>query len=189
MTTLTRVVALVLLCAPLAYAQEKPNPSAAEKTGAAEKNAAEEKAPDPRRPVFVSARFDITITDTGVGKPITKTVSLNVSTAGSGSIRTTGVIPGPEPATPGNVQVFAKPTVVPLNVDVKGVNVMANGQIRAQVVVEYQPYIENAPRQPSVITASSMTEFANGVKTLILQAADPLSDRRTTIEVTATILK
>ena len=181
MTTLTRALALVLLCAPLAYAQQKPTPPGTEKPAAPP--AAEEKAPDPRRPIFVSARFDITISDTGIGKPITKTVSLNVSTAGSGSIRTTGTIPGPNPDSPiGSTQ-------VPLNVDVKGVNVMANGQIRAQVVVEYQPYVENAPRQPSLIIASSMTEFANGVKTLILQAADPLSDRRTTIEVTATILR
>jgi hypothetical protein len=40
-----------------------------------------------------------------------------------------------------------------------------------------------------MITASSLTEFTSGVKTLILQAADPISDRRTTIEVTATLLK
>ena len=77
----------------------------------------------------------------------------------------------------------------PLNVDVKGVTVLANGLIRAQIVVEYQPYVENVPRLPSMITASSLTEFVSGVKTLILQAADPMSDRRTTIEVTATLLK
>ena len=187
MKMLMRALCLMLLCAPLAYAQDKPSPPAADKAAAEKAAAAEkERASDPRRSVFVSARFDITITDTGIGKPITKIVSLNVSTGGSGSIRSTGVISGPETANPTLLQV-GKP--VPLNVDVKNVNAMANNQIRAQVVVEYQPYIENAPRQPSLITASSITEFANGVKTLILQAADPMSDRRTTIEVTATILK
>jgi len=179
MTIPTRAIALVLLCAPLAYAQEKPAAPAAE-TAAAE---VKDKAPDPRRPIFESARFDITITDTAGGKPITKTVSLNVSTGGSGSIRSTGMIPGPDPKTP------IGSTPVPLNVDVKAVTAMANGRIRAQVVVEYQPYVENVPRLPSLLTASSITEFPNGVKTLIMQAADPMSDRRTTIEVTATMLR
>ena len=184
MKTLTCAVVLVLLCAPLADAQDKPNPPAADKAAAEKAAAAEkERANDPRRAVFMSARFDITITDTGIGKPITKVVSLNVSSAGSGSIRSTGVIPGPDPNTP----IGSK--AVPLNVDVKGVTVLANGLIRAQIVVEYQPYVENAPRLPAMVTASSLTEFTSGVKTLILQAADPMSDRRTTIEVTATILK
>ena len=184
MKTLIRVAALVLLCTPLARAQDKPSPPAADKAAAEKAAAAEkERANDPRRAMFMSARFDITITDTGIGKPITKVVSLNVSGGGSGSIRSTGIIPGPDPNTP----IGSKP--VPLNVDVKGVTTMANGQIRAQIVVEYQPYVENAPRLPAVVTASSLTEFTSGVKTLILQAADPMSDRRTTIEVTATILK
>lgn len=196
MKTLTRTIALVLLCTPLGYAQDKPSPAAADKA-AAEKAAAEEKqkAPDPRRPIFGSVRFDIVITDTAAGKPIVKTVSLNVSTGGSGSIRTTGMIPAAEPANPipnapgPGFAVVKPPTPVPLNVDVKGVGATANGFIRAQIVVEYQPYVENVPRLPSLVTASSITEFPNGVKTMILQAADPMSDRRTTIEVTATILK
>ena len=184
MKTITRALALVLLCAPLAYAQDKPSPPAADKAAAEKAAAAEkERANDPRRAVFMSARFDITITDTGIGKPITKVVSLNVSSAGSGSIRTTGMITGPDPGSQ------LRPQSIPLNVDVRGVTVMANGLIRAQIVVEYQPYVENAPRLPAMVTASSLTEFTSGVKTLILQAADPMSDRRTTIEVTATILK
>jgi hypothetical protein len=188
MKTLIRSSALVLLCATLAHAQEKPAQRAAEKPAAekpaAQKAAEEKAASDPRRIVFgLSVRFDIAITDTAGGKPATKTVSLNVTSGGSGSIRSTGIIPGPDP----NTSIGAKP--VPLNVDVKNVSTMANGQVRATIVVEYQPYVENALRLPAEVTASSLAEFTNGVKTLILQAADPMSDRRTTIEVTATILK
>jgi hypothetical protein len=40
-----------------------------------------------------------------------------------------------------------------------------------------------------VVRANSTSVFENGKKMVLLQAADPLSDRRTTIEVTATIVK
>ena len=180
MQTVTRAIALVLMCAPLAYAQQQPPPPGTDKPTAPA--VAEEKAPVPRPPV-TSTRFEIMITDSGGGQPITKTVSLNVSSFGSGSIRSTGTIPGPDP----NRAIGSKP--VPLNVDVRNVQPQADGQIVATIVIEYQPYVENAPRLPSLVTASSTAAFANGQKTMILQAADPMSDRRTTIEVTATRLK
>jgi hypothetical protein len=39
------------------------------------------------------------------------------------------------------------------------------------------------------ITAGSMSVFYDGRRTQLLVASDPISDRRTTIEVTATLLK
>ena len=123
-----------------------------------------------------NVKFDITITDTAGGKPVTKALSVTVSNySGTGSIRSTGVRPDGTP--------------VPLNVDVRNVTWHSDTVVRASVNVEYQAYIPDAKPQPGLMTASSNSVFEDGRRTQILQTADPTSDRRTTIEVTATILK
>jgi hypothetical protein len=123
-----------------------------------------------------NVRFDITITDSAGGKPVTKSLSVTVSDAnGNGSIRNSGTIPGS-----GNF---------PLNVDVRNVSWYSDTVVRASVNVEYQPYVPDAKPQPNLVTATANAVFQDGRKMQILQAADSTSDRRTTIEVTATILK
>jgi hypothetical protein len=123
-----------------------------------------------------NVRFDITITDTAGGKPITKALSVTVSNySGTGSIRSTGVRSDGIP--------------VPLNVDVRNVTWHSDTVVRASVNVEYQAYIPDAKPQPGMVTAVTNSVFEDGRKTQILQTADPTSDRRTTIEVTATVLK
>ena len=141
-------------------------------------------------------RFDITITDTGGAKPVTKSMSLTVSSGNNaGSIRNNARMPGGEPMTVVSTEAGKPPTSInqmmnfPLNVDVRAVNWVDDNAVRANVSVEYQPYVPDAKSQPGVIVASATTLFYDGRKTQILQASDPVSDRRTTIEVTATILK
>lgn len=132
-------------------------------------------APEPPR-MPRNVRFDITITDSAGGKPVTKSLSVTVSDAnGNGSIRNSGTIPGL-----GNF---------PLNVDVRSVSWYSDTVVRASVNVEYQPYVPDAKPQPNLVTATANAVFQDGRKMQILQAADSTSDRRTTIEVTATILK
>ena len=77
---------------------------------------------------------------------------------------------------------------MPLNVDVRQVQWLENG-IRATVTVEYQPYLPDVKSQPGMISASAQSVFFDGRRTQILVTSDPVSDRRTTIEVTATVLK
>ena len=133
--------------------------------------------------MMVNVRFDVTITDTGGPKPVTKTVSLTVSPGANGSIRSSAK--GPDPATaPGAVT-----TVSWLNVDVRSVNPFDTNSIRAAISVEYQAYIPDAKVQPGAVTASSTSTFTDGRRTQILVTSDPVSDRRTTIDVTATVLK
>ena len=141
-------------------------------------------------------RFDITITDTGGPKPVTKSMSLTVSSGNNaGSIRNNARMPGGETMTVVTTDPGKQPTSInqmmnfPLNVDVRAVNWVDDNAVRASVSVEYQPYVPDAKSQPGVIVASATTLFYDGRKTQILQASDPVSDRRTTIEVTATILK
>ena len=81
------------------------------------------------------------------------------------------------------------PTInIPLNVDVRAVSMVETG-IRATVTVEYQPYVAEAKTQPGMVSTNATTVFNDGRKTQILVTADPISDRKTTIEVTATVLK
>jgi hypothetical protein len=147
-------------------------------------------------------RFDIAITDTGANAPVTKTVTLNVSQGGLGSIRSSAPMPGAPVTFPKTVTTRAADgktesttqtinQTISLNVDVNSPTVYEDGAIRAMVVIEYQPYVTpSAGRpQPAVVRANSTSVFENGKKMVLLQAADPLSDRRTTIEVTATIVK
>ena len=132
-------------------------------------------APEPAR-IPRNVRFDITITDTAGGKTVTKALSVTVSdVGGNGSIRSWGNLPVGNP--------------VPLNVDVRQVAWFNDGTVRANVNVEYQAYIPDAKPQPGMVTATATTVFQDGRKTQILQAADPTSDRRTSIDVTATVLK
>lgn len=169
-------------------------------------------APPPARATIGTAagaapsniRFDITINDTGVTAPISKVVTLNVSQGGLGSIRSSAKIPGapvPPPrtvtsqGTDGKPQTTTTPSAAPtisLNVDVNQPTIYEDGRIRALVVIEYQPYLPAAAvrtPEPAVVRANSMMVFENGRKMMLLQAADPMSDRRTTIEVTATIVR
>jgi hypothetical protein len=133
-----------------------------------------------------NVRFDVTITDLGGAKPVTKTLSLTIWAGNSnGSIRNNAQVPNPAPATgPGYV-----PTInIPLNVDVRNVTMVETG-IRATVSVEYQPYVPEAKTQPGMVATNATTVFVDGRRTQILVTADPISDRKTTIEVTTTILK
>ena len=148
-------------------------------------------------------RFDITINDSGATTPITKVVTLNVSAGGGGSIRSTARIPGAPTSAPrtvtsqgpdGKPQTTTTPSSPPtiaLNVDVTNPTIYEDTNIRAMVVIEYQPYVPpSASRQePAVVRANSLAVFESGKKMVLLQAADPMTDRRTTIEVTATVVR
>lgn len=128
-------------------------------------------APSPR-----NIRFDIFITESGPAKPVTKNVSLTVNdSGGTGSVRNLVKAPGDRP--------------VSLNVDVRGVQAFVDGAVRANVNIEYQPYNPDATASSSGIQASAVSMFQDGRRMQILQTTDPLSDRRTTIEVLATVLK
>jgi hypothetical protein len=139
-----------------------------------------------------NVRFEITITDSGGPKPVTKVVSLTLSDGGSsGSLRNVSSLPGSTHITvvggpEGPRQVGG---AYPLNLDVRNVVGYDDGSVRASINVEYQPYAPDSKTQPGTITASATAVFQDGRRTQILQSTDPLSDRRTTVEVTATILK
>ena len=131
---------------------------------------------------LVNLRLEFTVTDQiGTAPPVKKTITMNVADGESGRIRT-------------NADVFRKnsnPTVVPLSVD--AAPEIEGTKIRLRASLEYQLLSDAAgpdlPAGKTSITQSVTTILNDGVSTILSQSADPLTDRKVTLEVKATIIK
>jgi hypothetical protein len=138
----------------------------------------------PAQPVTV--RLDITITDqAGPGEPVRKVVTMLVADGQSASVRTNG---RQRVAGVGDFPVS-------INVDARP-NILRDGAIRVQLGLEYLP--QPNPRQPNAevqqLETSTSTQrmtliLQNGKPLVVSQAADPGSDRKISVEVSATILR
>ena len=131
---------------------------------------------------LINLRLEFTVTDQiGTAPPVRKIITMNVADGESGRIRT-------------NAEVFRKNTpvtVVPLSVDASPE--IEGTRIRLRASLEYQ-LLKDAP-EPDVpagktsITQSVTAILNDGVSTILSQSADPLTDRKVTLEVKATIVK
>jgi hypothetical protein len=137
----------------------------------------------------VNVKLDLTITDQlGPGEPAKKTISVIVADRAAGNIRSSG----------NNVRAV-------LNVDATP-QILSNGNIRVLLGLEYNPRqaggsgpVAKGPKGETIPVeeipgGSSLNQRVTVVlepgKPLVLsQAADPISDRKITVEVRATILK
>jgi len=130
----------------------------------------------PREGQPINIRVEITISESGgTLPPVKKTVTTVVGDGHSGSVRESA------------------PFNTPLNVDVHA-DILANNKLRVGSTVEYW---SNAQMQPGTdarpgrtdVRASVVSVLDSGKPLMISEATDPISDRRVTVEVTATILK
>jgi hypothetical protein len=125
-------------------------------------------------------RLDLAITDTYGGSPSKKTVTMLIRSGQGGRIRTANNLAGAE---------------VKLNVDaiVRSHRVSANGPtwMEAQVTFEYtpaqQPTVEGARTFPAQLHESIDVVLLDGKPLVVSQSADPATDRRVTVELTATM--
>ena len=144
-------------------------------------------APDPpeimrrSRGQLVNLRLEFTVTDQiGNAPPVKKTITMNVADGESGRIRT-------------NAEVYrrnAATTIVPLSVDASPE--IDGNRIRLRASLEYQLLKDPEPDLPAgktSITQSVTAILSDGVSTILSQSADPLTDRKVTLEVKATIVK
>jgi hypothetical protein len=131
--------------------------------------------PAPRRRGDVNIQIELTISDQlGSGKPEPRVVSMLVADGAFGRIRSRGA----EPAAVETLNVDARPEVI------------GNDRLALELTLEYvPPRAEGAPRRPAGLNEQLTVILQNGKPLLISQAADPLADRKTTVEVRATILK
>lgn len=148
----------------------------------------------------LNVRLDIRINDQSFGgAPVQKTISLIAADGFGGRVRSMGTLT--QEYIQGNMQTpEGKPLVavravgeVQLNVDAN-VSFLDQDRIRAMITLEYTP----GPSEPlpagSAFTRSPLNQsvtviLTSGKPLVITQAADPLSDRKITVEATATILR
>jgi glucose/arabinose dehydrogenase len=146
-------------------------PAPTEKPPSGQRTSPPSEAPTPPgQPVNV--KLDLTITDQlGPGDPAKKTVSLIVADRTVGSIRSTA----------NNVRAT-------LSVDANP-QILSNGNVKVQLGVEYNPQKGDGPPSGSALNQRVAIVLVPGKPLLLSQAADPLSDRKITVEVRAEILK
>ena len=130
---------------------------------------------------LINLRLEFTVTDQiGAAAPVRKTVMMNVADGESGRIRTNAEVPRNKAWTTVPLSVDAYPTI-------------EGPKIRLRASLEYQ-LLSEAPGPDLPAGKTSMTQSVtallnDGVSTILCQSADPLTDRKVTLEVKATIIK
>lgn len=121
---------------------------------------------------------ELTISDqVGTATPEKKVVSMLAADATFGRIRS-----GSHPGAPDSPL---------LNVDARP-QVMEDERILLELTVEYRPALpEGAPpgRRPAPMNESLTVILQNGKPMTVSQAADPITDRKVTVEVKASVVK
>jgi hypothetical protein len=163
---------------------------AAKPTAQPKTSAATAPAPIPHVGQPINVKIDLTISEDGApGTPLKKTVTAVVGDGYNGYVREQAVAqnqPGPGP--------FDR-SVSPLNLDAMP-TILQNGKIRLVCSIQYnsiqRPQSERpqTERQINTDIRQNLTLILDNGKSLVIsQATDPITDRRVTVEVTATILK
>jgi hypothetical protein len=164
----------LLAQAPAPNASPKPRPAPEKPEARTEKE-----PPRPGPAQLANVRVDVKIIDERAGRPaLTKTVSLTIADRNNGSIRASAE----EPPKGENSALPAGFRSVPLNVDAGPM--IEGSRIRLQLGLEYNavdPKLELKQRLGLVLE--------DGKTLRVAQSADPLSDRRISLEVTGTILR
>jgi hypothetical protein len=170
-----------------AFAQQKPAPKEEEK--APPKYVAAQRAPEPPQPLNV--KIDVSITDqTGNNPPAKKVVTMIASDQQPNSIRSSASLPVK------NIISGAPPNYrsVTINVDAKPVILTKEpNKVLVSFGLEYLPKSAGGAEElepgMSQLNERLSLVLESGKPMIVSQAADPTSDRKITVEVTATILK
>jgi hypothetical protein len=128
----------------------------------------------------VNVQIEITISDqAGSGAADKKVVTLLAADQTMGRVRANAHAQQPNVGMVGTE----------LNVDARPI-VMDNDRILLEVTLEYSPLRQSpVTQQPTNLNEQLSVILQNGKPLTISQAADPVSDRRMTVEVKATVLK
>jgi hypothetical protein len=123
----------------------------------------------------VNIKLDLTIIDQlGPGEPSKKIVTMLVADRGNGYIRSTGYAN----VTPNvRINVDASPSIV------------QGGSIRLRLGLEYNPRVADANAVAASLNEQVTVMLEPGKPVVVSQSADPVSDRRITVEVRGTIMK
>lgn len=153
---------------------------------------------DVARHQAVNVRLELTITDhSNDGAPLKKSIMWVLADGFQSRVRSSGMVHNQEKSDngpDGPPMVFTRALFeVQLNVD-SMVRIMEGDRIRAEITVQYTPGIAGAIApsgtvKPSPLNQSATVILTSGKPLIITQAADPVSERKISLEVTATILR
>ena len=122
---------------------------------------------------LVNIRLDLTIADQMTsGEPAKKVVTMMVADRSNGSIRSTGNV---ERQGPVRINVDARPHILP------------NGNIRVTLGLEYSPAASTG--SVAALNEQLTVILEPGKPLLLSQAADPMSERKISVEIRAAIAK
>ena len=195
----------ILICAaalsgPVYGGQTKPaapgkKPAATEQSKPTEeKQPAKVKAPEPP-PLAVNVKVEVAITDqSGNNTPAKKTVSMIIGDRQRNSIRSGASVAVKAPGPANLIQNAFNYRNVTINVDAHPSIVQKEpNKLLLELVIQYQPKSgggqEDLEPGMASLNESMSLILESGKPTMVSQAADPTSDRKITVEVTATILK
>lgn len=195
----TVMMAVVLMASVAAAQEKKPEKVDVKETAPAKP------APEPA-PLPVNIKIEVSITDqSGSGTPAKKVVSMIAGDRQSTNIRSSASVPvpttvmtkppGATDSAPATVQMQSYTyRTVTINVDARPSIVQKEpNRISLSLGLEYIPQTE--ARQESMAPGMASWKeslwliLESGKPMIVSQAADPTSDRKITVEVTATILK
>ena len=183
-TTTVAFLAAALTATPLLAQEPRPRPSPKQDVDKAQAAPEGKAGTDGRRDLpLVNVRVDVRIVDERGGQAATtKAVSLTVADRRDGFIRSSAEAPlGTKPE---NLR------SVPLNVDVSPL--IEGSRIRLGLGLEYNSidsYTESRPYPRLELKQRLALVLEDGKTMRVAQSADPLSDRRISLDVTATILR
>ena len=83
------------------------------------------------------------------------------------------------------------PSLAMLNIDARP-EILENDRVLVEMTIEYRPLAPDgagATKRPAALNEQLTVILQNGRTLLVSQAADPLNDRKMTVEVRASILK
>ena len=128
----------------------------------------------------VNVQVEITLADQlGTAAPDKRVVSMLIADAALGRIRSTVgggiVVPNIEPGAV-------------LNIDAQP-DILDGDRIAINLTIEYRPAMADSGKKLAQLHEMLTVILQNGKPQLISQAADPLSDRKMTVEVRASIVK
>lgn len=182
---------VTVLAALLVMAASGNQAGAAAEAASQEQTQAAHAPAQAKRPAhsMVNVRLTLAITDeTGAGDPVRKTITLLLADGGSGRVRSSALAEKPATSTSP-----PSPFVVTLNADAF-IGAIDGNRVQADITVEYSPGTTGdggaatpAQQRGSPLNQSVSVWLNSGTPTVIVEASDPMSDRKVTLEATATI--
>jgi hypothetical protein len=197
-------IGVLAVSATLCAAQSRPADAKAPAKPAADTAKAEsapaQKAPPEPAPLPINIKIEVSITDqTGTNTPAKKVVTMIASDRMSTNVRSSASVPVKQMLQVPSGNASAPPTSytyrnVTINVDARPSIVQKEpNKISLNFGLEYIPRPEGRQEEmePGMGSWSERLSLIleSGKPMVISQAADPTSDRKITVEVTATILK